>query len=335
MKQQQFVAMHETRWELLETWLDSEAHGKQRPSRKSRGKSPDPSPPDIDFPHLYREVCHHLALARSRMYSQQLIERLGHIVLRAHQRLYRSRSNLRSQIMHFAVAGFPALIRSEWRLVALSALLFLGSMIGMIVTLQFQPDLVYTVMDSEDVRLYETMYNPELQDRFGRESESESDILMFGFYIRNNTSIGFQTFAGGLLYGLGTIFYLLFNGIVIGATAGHLTAVGYTTTFWSFVAGHSALELMAIVFSGAAGLRLGLALIRPGRLSRVRALRESARVSVRIIYGAAIMFLLAAFVEAFWSSIAWIAPLTKYGVGIGFWVLLGAYILLPGRRHAA
>jgi len=71
--------------------------------------------------------------------------------------------------------------------------------------------------------------------------------------------IGFQTFAGGLLAGVGSVWFLAANGVVIGAVAGYLTEIGYSETFWSFVAGHSSLELLAIVLSGAAGLRLGLA----------------------------------------------------------------------------
>ncbi len=324
MNQEQFTAKHEARWQELEAWLDE----------KAQKASPEVTA-STDFPHLYRQVCHHLALARSRLYSQPLIERLSNLVLRGHQQLYKTRAGFWGQVALFAAAGFPALVRQEWRALTLACLLFFGPLFGMLIAVQFNADLVYTMLDGHTVRSVEAMYDPEITDRLGPERDAGSDFLMFGYYIRNNTSIGFQTFAGGLLFGIGTLFYLLFNGLYIGAVAGHLTRIGYTDTFWGFVAGHSAMELTAIALSGAAGLKLAAALIRPGRKSRVRALRDAGQVSVRIVYGAATMFIIAAFIEAFWSSIAWMPVKLKFGVGIALWVLVIAYFALLGRRRAA
>jgi uncharacterized membrane protein SpoIIM required for sporulation len=158
--------------------------------------------------------------------------------------------------------------------------------------------------------------------------------MMFGFYIWNNVRIGFQTFAGGLLAGVGSVWFLASNGVIIGSVAGYLTQVGYAATFWSFVAGHSSLELLAIVLSGAAGLRLGLAVIAPGKRSRKSALVAAAKPAVRIMYGAAIMFFAAAFVEAFWSPHTALPPTLKIALGLAGWALLLAYFLFAGR-HAA
>ena len=107
------------------------------------------------------------------------------------------------------------------------------------------------------------MYDPA-NKRLGMR-ESDTDVLMFGFYIWNNVRIGFQTFAGGMLAGVGSAWFLGANGVIIGAVAGYLTQAGFGETFWSFVSGHSALELSAIVLSGAAGFKLGLAVDRAGQ----------------------------------------------------------------------
>src|SRR3954462_7865661 len=144
------------------------------------------------------------------------------------------------------------------------------------------------------------MYGPGAS-RLGRRG-AESDFYMFGFYIFNNVRIAFQTFAGGLACGVGALFFLVFNGLMIGAVAGHVTAIGYGAAFWSFVAGHSAFELGGIVLSGAAGLRLGAALVSPGRLTRKDALAVAGREAASIIYGVAAIIVAAAFIEAFWSS---------------------------------
>ena len=91
---------------------------------------------------------------------------------------------------------------------------------------------------------------------------------MFGFYIRHNVGIAFQCFAAGLFAGVGSLFFLAYNGALIGAVAGYLTERGLAATFFSFVVTHSAFELTAIVLSGAAGLRLGTRLLAPGRQTR-------------------------------------------------------------------
>ena len=114
--------------------------------------------------------------------------------------------------------------------------------------------------------------------------------------------------------------------------ATHLTRVGYAEAFFQFVAGHSAFELTAIALSGMAGLLLGRALLAPGLCTRREALVTTARVAVRIVYGAAAMLLIAAFLEAFWSSTTAVPPLAKHLVGAALWVFVGAYFLFMGRR---
>jgi len=188
-------------------------------------------------------------------------------------------------------------------------------------------------MTTEEVENFADMYNPT-SEHFGSNRESDSDFVMFGFYIYNNIGIGFQTFASGILFGLGTLFFIIFNGLYIGCLASYLTHIGYIVPFYSFVVGHSALELIAIVFAGAAGLKLGLALIAPGRLTRLHALRNAATESISLIYGVILMLLLAAFVEAFWSSNTAIAPHSKYIVGGCLWLGVISYFIWVGRNRA-
>jgi uncharacterized membrane protein SpoIIM required for sporulation len=85
-----------------------------------------------------------------------------------------------------------------------------------------------------------------------------------------------------------------------------------------------------------AGMRLGLAILRPGRLPRVRALAEASKQALPLIYGAALMTTIAAVIEGFWSAQP-IPSEIKYAFGISGWLLLTAYFLFAGRRsnHAA
>jgi uncharacterized membrane protein SpoIIM required for sporulation len=319
MKQAPFEAAHAHEWREFEDFLE----------KKSKA-APFPA---AEMPARYRRLCQSLALAADRQYSPALVDRLNELALRGHHALYQNRRRQTQPVMEFLLAGFPALVRSEWRLVAAAAALFFGPLFGLIAVLQIYPEFVHYLLAPEQIASVHEMYDPASR-RLGMR-EADANVAMFGFYIWNNVQIGFQTFAGGLAYGVGSVWFLASNGVVIGAVAGYLTDIGYTRTFWSFVAGHSSFELLAIALSGAAGLRLAAAVVAPGNSSRKTALVAAAKPAVRIMYGAAIMFFIAAFIEAFWSPLTEVPFATKIAAGVAGWVLLAAYFALAGRARAA
>lgn len=327
MNQDSFSAKYQPLWQRYEQWLDSQ--DKTIPVAK-RPKFNETS----EIPHLYRQLCHHLALAQSRNYSAYLIDYLNQLVLRGHQHLYQSKVNSKYGFLKFIFDDFPNLIRARWKLFWLAALLFYGPFFAVTIAIQHSPELVYSILPPQQVSQYRQMYDPK-SEHIGRNRQSSDDFLMFGFYIRNNISIGFQTFAGGILFGLGTIFYLVYNGLVTGAVTGHLIEIGYTKTFLSFIVGHGAFELTAIVIAGMAGMNLGLALISPGQLTRLESLKRASISSMKMVYGVILMLVIAAFIEAFWSSKGALDPSIKFTVGAFLWSFVSLYLLLAGRRRAA
>jgi uncharacterized membrane protein SpoIIM required for sporulation len=318
MKQAPFEAAYREEWLAFERFLD--APGVVHPAF-----APE------EMPRRYRRLCQHLALAADRQYSPELVDRLNLLALRGHHALYANRRRQSQRLADFLLAGFPSLVRAEWRVVAAAALLFFGPLLGLIAVLQAFPEFVHYLLHPAQIASFHDMYDPANR-RLGMR-EADSHLAMFGYYIWNNVRIGFQTFAGGLFAGLGTVWFLAANGVIIGAVAGYLTQIGYGTTFWSFVSGHSALELTAIVLSGAAGLRLGLSVIAPGNRSRKASLVAAARPAVRLMYGAALMFTAAAFVEAFWSPLTEVPPQAKIWAGIALWAVMLAYFALSGRAR--
>lgn len=328
MRQAAFEERHADAWDAFESWLVA----RERLRRRKAGVTPAAALPDDDVPAAYRQLCQHLALARDRQYSPDLVDRLNDLVLRGHHALYGARGSGGAGAIDFFLSGFPRLVRSEWKLVVAACLAFFGPMAIVFLALQAYPDAVYYLLDPRQVAQMEAMYNPA-NKRLGMR-DADDNVAMFAFYIWNNVKIGFQTFATGLAFGLGTLFFLIFNALSIGAIAAHLTSVGYGETFWSFVSGHSAMELMAIALSGAAGLRLGAAVVAPGRRSRKAALVDASRIAVRMMMGAAAMFVIAAFIEGFWSPLREFPAQAKYTVGIVLWALVLAYLLFAGRGRA-
>jgi uncharacterized membrane protein SpoIIM required for sporulation len=90
----------------------------------------------------------------------------------------------------------------------------------------------------------------------------------------NNIKVSFMAFSLGVFYGIGTFAVLVANGLMLGALAAvfaqHHLFAGFVTT----VLIHGTLELFAIAVAGAAGLRFGQSIFRPGNLRRAEALMD-------------------------------------------------------------
>lgn len=164
-------------------------------------------------------------------------------------------------------------------------------------------------------------------------SFAESRTAMAGFYVQHNVGIALQCFARGLLLGLGTMYTLLSNGLGIGCIAGYVLSRGHSERFLSFVVSHGSFELTAIAISGGAGLMLGDALLHPGQRTRLDALRYRGLEAVQIAAGAAVMLMVAALIEAFWSPSP-IPAIIKYCVGGCLWLLVAMYLGLSGVRRS-
>ncbi|PZU29157.1 MAG: stage II sporulation protein M [Stenotrophomonas sp.] len=324
MRQEQFVTRYQHEWQQFEDWL-------QRRGERTRKQRPSIDPDvlgDETIPQRYRRLCQQLALARRRGYSPQLVEQLQQLMQRGHNLLYRTPAPRWQRALEFLFADFPSTVRSQAGAMWVACALFAIPLVGIFVLLQYKPELIHMLMDPRELAHIEKMYDPAA-DNLGR--DSGTDWAMFGHYIMNNISIGLRTFASGLLAGIGTILVLLFNGITIGAVAGHLQQIGSGDPFWRFVVGHAPFELTAIVIAGGAGLQLGLRLVAPGRKRRIDALIEGGVIGARLCLGVAFMLLVAAFIEAFWSSIAWVPMWGKLSVSAVLWTAVLLWLWRGGR----
>ena len=311
-----FGTQHAAAWDELQALLaDAEAGKKFDGARLSA---------------LYRASCEHMALAQSRAYPIHLVDRLEGLTQRAHQLVYRRQDFGLGRLKRLVLVDFPQAVRAHRRYLLVASLLFVLPALAVGIATWRDPGFILHLMGADSVARFDQMYGGK-EGAIGRERGADTDWEMFGFYIMHNIGIGFQCFAAGIFAGLGSAFFLVFNGLMLGAVAAYLIGNGYSENFLSFVVTHSAFELTAIVLAGAAGLRLGHALLAPGRRTRVEALRHAAGAAVVVVYGVIGMLLIAAAVEAFWSSARWVAPQVKYGVAAVCWLLVLAYLAWQGR----
>jgi uncharacterized membrane protein SpoIIM required for sporulation len=320
-----FERLHQDEWAELATLLDQMRRRRTASSRAEGHVAPD------RVAALYRRTCEHLALARARAYPAHILDRLETLTSDAHQAIYRDRVFGLGALRRLITVDFPRAVRRDAGYIWVAALTFGLPLLVMGLLVYDRPELILSIVSPDTAAGFEEMYSPA-SDALGRTRTADTDWMMFGYYIRNNISVAFQCFAGGLFAGVGSLFFLGYNGAFGGAIAGYLTERGLSSTFYSFVATHSSFELTAIVLSGGAGLKIGHALLAPGRRSRRTALVEAAAASATVLYGVTVLLVVAAAFEAFWSSATWISPSIKYTAAAVCWTAVIVYLTRQGRH---
>lgn len=318
----QFEQLHEADWLELEDCI-KQLKGSRKKRRDLQGAR---------LAQLYRRACEQLAMARERAYPAYQIDRLQKMTSDAHQAIYQQHELGLNRLAKLFTEDFPCAVRAHKNYVWLATLVFVMPTLVMGLLVYFKPELILSVVSAEQAAEFSHMYSDSAES-IGRTRDASDDWVMFGFYIKNNIGISFQCFASGLFAGIGSLFFLAFNGVFGGAIGGYITHLGFGGTFYSFVVTHGAFELTAIVLSGAAGLRIGHALLAPKNYTRVQALINASRDSIVIVYGVIAMLLIAAAIEAFWSSQRWIPLPMKYSVAAICWIAVMAYLTLQGRRR--
>jgi uncharacterized membrane protein SpoIIM required for sporulation len=316
----EFEARYQADWDELEQLLKN--------LRMRFGRRRAPAPGDR-FASLYRRACEQLAMARARAYPAHIIDRLNQLTSDAHQVIYRERGFGFSRLLKVINEDFPNAGRAQAKYFWLATAVFALPFLVLNLLVYFKPAMILAVVDAATAANFEYMYSES--ESIGRTRDAGSDWTMFGYYIRHNIGIGFQCFAGGIFAGLGSIFFLAYNGALLGAVEGFLLSRGLAEPYFSFVATHSAFELTAIALSGAGGLRIGHAIIAPGRRTRRNALVAAAREAILLVYGATFLFFVAAIIEAFWSSARWIPLPLKFTVAAACWAFVIGYLWRHGR----
>jgi uncharacterized membrane protein SpoIIM required for sporulation len=163
---------------------------------------------------------------------------------------------------------------------------------------------------------------------------AEDRPLIASGIITNNVRVAVACFAGGIFLGVGSLVLLAFNGLSIGAFAGHFANLGLLDYLLTFILGHGALELFAIWVAGAAGFLLGRSVVAPGDVSRADALVASGRVAVRMLGATTLLLVVAGMVEGFISA-GGVGLGTRLGASAASLVLLAAYLGNGVRARAA
>jgi uncharacterized membrane protein SpoIIM required for sporulation/uncharacterized RDD family membrane protein YckC len=282
------------------------------------------------FAALYREVAADLARARTYGASPELLYTLERQVGAGHNLLYRPARRGWRQAWTWVAEGFPALVRSRWRPIALAAaFLYVPALIAF-AAIRLDPPRAREVLPAELIARAEQASEREAAGKGYVEIPEVFMPVMASGIIANNVQVTFVAFAGGILAGIGTVLALVFNGVLLGGVAAAFANQGQSLHLWTFVLPHGIIELMAIAIAGGAGLWLGSALWMPGRRTRREALTMRGREAVGLIAGTTLLLIVAGMIEGFVSPAA-IPRAVKLGFALLTAVLLALYLLSGGR----
>ncbi len=279
----EFVRDRSETWTELERLVDT------------GGRAPARLGPDgvLRLGTCYRAVAADLAFARRRFPADPVVGRLERLTQRGRHAVYdstRTRHTLRAFVSH----GYWRRVRERPVLVVVAiTCLALPTLLAGYWAWR-DPGAAGGLVPSKYQSV--TQPRPSGQDQ-GVSVDDQSDLAAEIF--TNNIQVTFLAFAGGVLLGVGTLYVLVQNGILLGGVAGLAIGAGNGRPFFELVVAHGVLELSCIAVAGVAGLRIASAIVDPGTRSRRDALRIEARAAVEIVLGTAVWLVVAGLVEGF------------------------------------
>ena len=286
---------------------------------------------------LYRQACSDLNQARSYTANPELLSYLNQLTGRGYRFVYRGtrRRGWREAVKEFFIHELPAAFRRERTSVIHAALaMSLGALLGLAAVIADPyngQDLIPGEFFSASPR--ERVAEIEANDERIDSVEKAAD---FGAYLyTHNIQVSFLAFSLGALTLIGGYWLLFYNGIILGGVAAMYLLDGVHIFFLAWVGPHGALELPAIVFAGAAGLRAGRALYLPGELSRAAALRQAMPSLWRMLLGSAAILVVAGLIEGSFSQFSGktVPYSLKISVAVVLFSALITYLFLWRHRE--
>jgi uncharacterized membrane protein SpoIIM required for sporulation len=274
---------------------------------------------------IYRRTASDLAIARAESRDPRLINYLNSLVIRAHGRIYRADAQGGKRIRNFFARELPQTFRRTWRYTLLSFSVFAVFAVFGFLGTHYDPEFSELVGVPPAFReLYIETKTPWWEQLNESNQEGASSIMT------HNIQVTIYTFAFGATAGIGTLFYLAFNGANIASVLALCYRAGFGNDLVTFMVAHGVIELSCIFIAGGAGLLIGSALLMPGDLTRADALKTRGMEAVRLMVGVAILLVVAGTIEGFISPVP-MDPRIKYTIAALTGVTLYAYLLLAGR----
>ena len=308
----EFIQLREADWKRLEQLI-----GQRRAVRPLTAQEVH------ELGILYRAVASDLALARRDYREQRVTLFLNQLMTRTHSFIYQQDTNDFRQFIRYFSQRIPQAFRQMATFILLAFLLFIvPAIVGYRLTLTNPDtaDILGLGPEREILADHDTWTDIPIEER----------PYASAFIMSNNIRIAILAFAGGLAFGLFTIYILTFNGLMIGAVLGLAAHFDMGHSLVEFIVAHGVIELSVIFIAGGAGLHLGWALLNPGAYTRRDALSVAARRAVPLAAISVPLLIIAGLIEGFISP-SQIPFIAHVAVGLLSGILLYSYLGFAGR----
>lgn len=290
----------------------------------------------LRLPVLYRATLSSLSIARATSLDRALNQYLEALAMRGYFLLYGVREKRRLRLLRFFTRDWPAAVRALWKeTIIIAAVLILGVATSWSMVAS-NPEW-YGQFVAEEMAGGRT---PEASTEFLRSTlghgedaggDEAGGLHVFATYLfTHNSRVSIMAFALGFAFGVPTILLEFYQGIGLGAMLAVFAGKGLGLEFGGWLAIHGTTELFAAILSGAAGLRIGTAMVFPGEADRLTALALAGRTAGKVMVGVIIMLLAAGLLEGFGRQLITDTGL-RYGIGIALLLMWCIFYYAPRR----
>lgn len=277
----------------------------------------------------FRALMSDLSLARRNVPDGPVKHYLEALFIRGRETIYRPPNQYRSRLLYLYSVETPLLIRSLKTPLLVSLLIFsVAILCGWWLVATF-PDLagLFASTDMIDTVQSGKLWTDDLLNIM------PSSVLSLSI-MTNNIMVSLFAFALGALYGVGTLYILGLNGLMLGAVFAFCAQYQLDQRLFEFVFAHGVVELSVIIISAAMGLQLGEALIRPGDRNRTQAFQETTMAAGKVLMASVPFLVLAGMIEGYISPDPRFQMQERVLVGLSsgllFWIIM---LFGIGRRR--
>ena len=308
-------------------WQQAEA----RARRFAQGRSQEVADA-VRLADDYRLLAHDLARARSLMPGSRTRAYLESAYARAHATLHDGAWHAGSALRHLFIVEIPAAVRSLAPYLLWSTAIFILAAGAGYALVHRYPELIALFASPDTIASVE---RGQLWTQ-GLLNVVPSSILSVQI-LTNNIVVSLFAYCLGFLFGLGTLYILGLNGLMLGAIFAFVGAHGLAGALLRFIIAHGCVELSVMCLSAAAGAAIGEALIRPGPGGRLESFRAAALRTAPVLIACAVLLVGSGLIEGFISPDPRFSLLSRVVVGVGYWCLMVAFLSgrLFGRRAPA
>lgn len=310
MKETSFIKQNKQKWYKFEQMY------------QQNRRDPD------ELSRLFIELTDDLSYARTHYPKRSVRVYLNGLAQKVYDRLYRKRRESFRRVGRFWTRSLPLeMYRAKGAMLTAFIVMAIGFVIGWISTID---DPYFLDIIAGDGRVaYEEECIADNKPISVYQTQDESS--MFFELVTNNMRVAFTAFVLGILISVGTGFFMVYNGILLGSFLAWYKTAGYLTVAMLTVWLHGVFEISAIIIAGAAGITLGNSILFPGSMSRAQSLLLGAKRGMKIMIGLSPFMISAGFIEAFVSRFGpdMHPAINVLIIGVSFLIILFYFVVYP------